>query len=86
MENARSQRKERQGVVVSDAMNKTRVVALQRTFRHPLYVKTVRRTERVKVHDEHNESRVGDVVRIAETRPLSKEKHWRLVEIVEKAK
>jgi small subunit ribosomal protein S17 len=86
MEKERTQRKERQGVVTSDSMDKTRVVALQRTFRDPLYGKTVRRTDKVKIHDENNESRVGDIVRIAETRPLSKDKRWRLVEIVEKAK
>ncbi|NLG26258.1 MAG: 30S ribosomal protein S17, partial [Clostridiales bacterium] len=82
MEKERTQRKERQGVVTSDSMDKTRVVALQRTFRDPLYGKTVRRTDKVKIHDENNESRVGDIVRIAETRPLSKDKRWRLVEIV----
>lgn len=86
MENERAQRKERQGVVTSDSMDKTRVVSLQRTFRDPLYGKTVRRTDKVKIHDENNESKVGDIVRIAETRPLSKDKRWRLVEIVEKAK
>lgn len=86
MENSRGQRKERQGVVVSDAMDKTRVVMLQRTVKDPLYGKIVRRTEKVKMHDESNESRLGDTVRIVETRPLSHDKRWRLVEIVEKAK
>ncbi|MEA4883219.1 MAG: 30S ribosomal protein S17 [Clostridia bacterium] len=83
---ARGQRKERLGVVVSDAMNKTRVVALERTFRDSTYGKTIRRTTRVKIHDESNESKVGDKVRIMETRPLSHDKRWRLVEIIEKAK
>ncbi len=86
MENERGNRKERQGVVTSDSMDKTRVVSLERTFKDPLYGKTVRRTDKVKIHDENNESRVGDIVRIAETRPLSKDKRWRLVEIVTKAK
>lgn len=86
MENARGQRKERQGVVVSDAMDKTRVVMLQRTVKDPLYGKIVRRTEKVKMHDESNESRLGDTVRMVETRPLSRDKRWRLVEIIEKAK
>lgn len=86
MEIARGQRKERLGVVVSDAMNKTRVVALERTFRDSTYGKTIRRTTRVKIHDESNESKVGDKVRIMETRPLSHDKRWRLVEIIEKAK
>ncbi|MCR4425423.1 MAG: 30S ribosomal protein S17 [Firmicutes bacterium] len=86
MENARGQRKERVGVVVSDAMDKTRVVALERTFRDALYGKIRRRTSRVKIHDENNECKVGDRVRIMETRPLSREKRWRLVEIVERAK
>lgn len=86
MESARTQRKERLGIVVSDAMQKTRVVALERTFKETRYGKTVRRTSRVKFHDENNESRVGDKVRIMETRPISRDKRWRLVEIVEKAK
>ncbi|OPZ49737.1 MAG: 30S ribosomal protein S17 [Firmicutes bacterium ADurb.BinA052] len=86
MESARTQRKERLGVVVSDAMDKTRVAALERTFKDTRYGKTVRRTDKVKFHDENNESRLGDKVRIMETRPISRDKRWRLVEIVEKAK
>ena len=86
MESARTQRKERLGVVVSDAMDKTRVAALERTFKDTRYGKTVRRTNKVKIHDENNESRLGDKVRIMETRPISRDKRWRLVEIVQKAK
>jgi len=86
MESARTQRKERLGVVVSDAMDKTRVAALERTFKDTRYGKTVRRTDKVKIHDENNESGLGDKVRIMETRPISRDKRWRLVEIVEKAK
>jgi len=86
MESARTQRKERLGVVVSDAMDKTRVVALERTFKDTRYGKTVRRTNKVKIHDENNESGLGDKVRIMETRPISRDKRWRLVEIVQKAK
>jgi small subunit ribosomal protein S17 len=86
MEDTRNERKERTGVVASDKMDKTRVVVIERTFSHPLYGKTVRRSSRVKVHDENNESHVGDKVIVMETRPISKEKRWRLVEIVERAK
>ena len=86
MESARTQRKERLGVVVSDAMDKTRVAALERTFKDTRYGKTVRRTDKVKIHDENNESGLGDKVRIMETRPISRDKRWRLVEIVQKAK
>ncbi|HHY61454.1 MAG TPA: 30S ribosomal protein S17 [Bacillota bacterium] len=86
METARNERKERVGFVVSDAMDKTRVVELQRTYRDPMYGKVVRRSSKVKVHDEGNESRVGDKVLIMETRPISRDKRWRLVKIVEKAK
>lgn len=82
----RNMRKTRQGVVVSDKMQKTIVVAVERAYRHPLYGKTVKRTVKFKAHDENNEAKVGDVVKIMETRPLSKEKRWRLVEIVERAK
>jgi small subunit ribosomal protein S17 len=78
-------RKIRTGRVVSDKMDKTRVAAVERITRHPLYGKTIRRTKRYKFHDEANESREGDLVRIAETRPLSKDKRWRLVEIIEKS-
>ncbi|HHY46707.1 MAG TPA: 30S ribosomal protein S17 [Firmicutes bacterium] len=83
---ARHSRKERIGTVVSDAMNKTVVVAVERRVRHPLYGKILTRTTRLKAHDENNECKVGDRVRVMETRPLSKEKRWRVVEIVEKAR
>ena len=79
-------RKVRSGRVVSDKMDKTRVAEIERVTRHPLYSKTIRRTKKYKFHDEANESRVGDVVKIMETRPLSKDKRWRLVEIVQKSK
>lgn len=81
----RSERKIRMGKVVSDKMEKTIVVAVEDSVNHPLYGKIVRRTTKFKAHDENNEAKIGDVVRIMETRPLSKEKRWRLVEIVEKA-
>ena len=81
----RNSRKER-GVVVSDKMDKTIVVEVVNKYKHPLYKKTVSKTKRYKAHDEHNECGVGDTVRIAETRKLSKDKNWRLLEIVEKAK
>ncbi len=79
-------RKVRSGRVVSDKMDKTGVVAVERVTRHPLYGKIIRRTKKYKFHDENNESRVGDVVRIMETRPLSKDKRWRLVEIMQRSK
>ncbi len=82
----RNLRKERVGIVVSDKMDKTIVVAISERVKHPLYKKIVSRTKKFKVHDEKNECGVGDKVRIAETRPLSKDKCWRLVEIIEKAK
>ncbi len=85
MEN-RGLRKNRIGKVVSDKMDKTIVVAIETKVRHPLYGKTVNRTTKFKVHDENNEAKIGDRVSIMETRPLSKDKRWRLVEIVEKAK
>ncbi len=78
--------KVRSGRVVSDKMDKTRVVAVQRITRHPLYGKTIRQTKKFKFHDEANESRVGDIVKIVETRPLSKDKRWRLLEIVQRSK
>jgi small subunit ribosomal protein S17 len=81
----RGQRKIRMGRVVSDKMDKTVVVELERRFSHPIYRRTVRRTSRIKVHDARNECRVGDVIRVMETRPLSKEKRWRLLEVVRKA-
>jgi len=82
----RSLRKTRIGQVVSDKMDKTVVVAVERLVQHPLYNKTIRRTERYKAHDEANECQTGDKVRIMETRPLSRDKRWRVVDIVEKAK
>lgn len=82
----RNYRKSRVGVVVSDKMDKTIVVAVKDKVLHPLYGKTVNRTTKFKAHDENNECGIGDRVRIMETRPLSKGKRWRLVEIVEKAK
>ena len=82
----RNLRKERVGMVVSDKMDKTIVVAISERVKHPLYKKIVSRTRKFKAHDEHNECGIGDKVLIAETRPLSKDKCWRLVEIIEKAK
>lgn len=82
----RPQRKERTGVVVSDRMEKTVVVQVDGQRRHPMYGKTVRWTSKLKAHDEGNEAKVGDRVRVAETRPLSRTKRWRLVEIVERAR
>ncbi|NLX76964.1 MAG: 30S ribosomal protein S17 [Clostridiaceae bacterium] len=82
----RNLRKTRVGKVVSDKMDKTIVVAVVDNVRHPLYKKIVKRTYKLKAHDEENICRVGDTVRVMETRPLSKEKRWRLVEIVERAK
>ena len=81
-----TRRKTRVGVVVSDKMNKTVVVAVQDTYRHPLYGKIQRRMSRFSAHDEANACGVGDRVRITETRPLSKTKRWRIAEIIEKAK
>lgn len=81
----RAQRKIRMGKVVSDKMEKTVVVAVAETIRHPLYNRTVRRTKKFKAHDENNEAHIGDTVVIMETRPLSKDKRWRVVEITEKA-
>ena len=82
----RNRRKSKVGVVVSDKMDKTVVVAIEDFVRHPLYGKAVKRTKKLKVHDENNECNVGDKIRIMETRPLSKDKRWRLVGVVEKAK
>ncbi len=81
----RNRRKVRVGKVVSDKMEKTVVVAVERTTRHPLYGKTIKRTKKYKVHDANNDSRIGDKVKIMETKPLSKDKRWRLVEILEKS-
>lgn len=85
MSEQRGIRKTRVGVVVSDKMDKTIVVATNRRVRHPLYGKYVKRTSKFKVHDEQNSCGIGDTVRVMETRPLSKDKHWRLVEIIKKA-
>jgi small subunit ribosomal protein S17 len=82
----RGNRKTRIGKVVSDKMDKTLVVAIETKVRHPLYGKTVNRTTKFKAHDENNQAKINDRVLIMETRPLSKDKRWRLVEIVEKAK
>ena len=82
----RGTRKTRVGRVVSDKMQKTVVVAIERRVPHPVYGKMVTRTKKVKAHDEENAAKAGDLVRIAETRPLSKDKRWRLVEIVERAR
>lgn len=82
----RGNRKVRVGRVVSDKMDKTVVVAVETFVTHPLYKKHIKKTTKFKAHDENNECGVGDVVRIMETRPISKEKRWRVVDIVEKAK
>lgn len=82
----RNSRKERVGIVVSDKMDKTIVVAVVNKYKHSLYKKTVSTTKKYKAHDENNECGIGDTVRIVETRKLSKDKNWRLLEIVEKAK
>ncbi len=82
----RGRRKVREGYVVSDKMEKTVVVAIERRVPHPVYGKMVTRTKRLKAHDEENSAKQGDTVRIMETRPLSKDKRWRVVEIVERAR
>ena len=82
----RNLRKTRLGKVVSDKMDKTIVVAIEDNVKHPLYKKIVKRTYKLKAHDENNECNIGDRVKVMETRPLSKDKRWRLVEIIEKAK
>ena len=84
-ENSRNLRKTMVGTVVSDKMDKTIVVAVETRVKHPIYKKTVKRTYKLKAHDEENSCKVGDTVKVMETRPLSKDKRWRLVEIVEKA-
>jgi len=78
--------KVRNGRVISDKMDKTRVVAVERVTRHPLYGKIIRRTKKYKMHDEANETRVGDIVKMMETRPISKDKRWQLVEIMRKSR
>ena len=82
----RNARKTRVGLVVSDKMDKTVVVAIERRMAHPVYGKMMTRTTRLKAHDEENAAKAGDTVRIMETRPMSKDKRWRLVEIVSRAK
>ena len=82
----RNLRKTRVGKVVSDKMDKTIVVAIEDNVKHPLYKKIVKRTYKLKAHDENNECNIGDRVKVMDTRPLSKDKRWRLVEIIEKAK
>ena len=82
----RNLRKTRVGVVVSDKMDKTIVVAVRDNVRHPLYKKIVKKTYKLKAHDETNDAKIGDTVRVMETRPLSKDKRWRLVEVMERAK
>ena len=86
MSEIRNERKTKVGKVVSDKMEKTTVVAVVDTDSHPLYKKSVKKTVKFKAHDENNEAHVGDTVSIMETRPLSKDKRWRLVEILERAK
>jgi len=86
MTEVRAFRKTRIGQVVSDKMDKTIVVAIEDSVRHPLYKKTLKRTYKLKAHDENNECGIGDTVEVMETRPLSKDKRWRLVRIIEKAK
>ena len=86
MSTERARRKVRTGVVVSDKMDKTVLVRIDRSFRHPLYQKTVKRSSKLAAHDEQNEAHVGDTVRVMETRPMSKSKRWRVVEVLERAK
>ena len=86
MSEVRGMRKTRVGVVVSDKMDKTITIAVKYRVRHPLYGKIMNRTTKIKAHDENNECGIGDTVRVMETRPLSPDKRWRLVEIIEKAK
>jgi small subunit ribosomal protein S17 len=86
MENKRNLRKERIGVVVSNKMDKSIIVAVKRKVKHPIYGKFVNKTTKLHAHDEQNTCDVGDTVKIMETRPLSKTKNWRLVEIIEKVK
>ena len=85
-ENTRAFRKTRIGTVLSDKMDKTIVVAIEDSVQHPLYKKTMKRTYKLKAHDENKECGIGDTVEVMETRPLSKDKRWRLIRIIEKAK
>lgn len=82
----RNDRKVKTGKVVSDKMDKTIVVAVERLVQHPLYKKSIKKTVKFKAHDENNDSHTGDIVEIMETRPLSKDKRWRVVEVIERAK
>jgi small subunit ribosomal protein S17 len=82
----RNLRKVRTGKVISNKMDKTIVVAVENRVKHPLYGKIVKKTYKLKAHDENNECKIGDTVRVVETRPLSKDKRWRLTEIIERAK
>jgi small subunit ribosomal protein S17 len=86
MTEERGQRKTRLGRVVSDKMQKTVVVAVEEIYAHPLYGRRIRRTKNLKAHDEENQAKVGDTVRVMETRPISRDKRWRVVEIVERAR
>ena len=86
MSEQRALRKTREGIVISDKMDKTIVVEIKTRVRHPLYGKIMSQTSKIKAHDENNECGIGDRVKVMETRPLSREKRWRLVEILEKAK
>jgi len=86
MTNERRNRKNKIGIVLSDKMDKSRVIAVKRYLKHPLYGKFIRKTSKFTVHDENNESHIGDIIKVMETRPLSKRKRWRLIEIIEKAK
>lgn len=82
----RNDRKVKVGKVVSDKMDKTVVIAIERLVQHPLYKKSIKKTVRFKAHDENNDSHTGDIVSVMETRPLSKDKRWRVVEVIERAK
>lgn len=86
MENTRNRRKERIGLVISDKMDKSISVAIERQIKHPIYGKFIKKTTKLMAHDENNDANAGDTVRIQETRPLSKNKRWRLVEVMERAK
>jgi len=86
LEQKRGLRKTRVGKVTSDKMDKTIVVSIETSVKHPLYKKFIKRTYKLKAHDENNECKVGDIVKVMETRPLSRDKRWRLVEIIERAK
>jgi small subunit ribosomal protein S17 len=82
----RNERKVKTGKVISDKMDKTIVVAIERLVQHPLYKKSIKKTVKFKAHDENNESHIGDIVEVMETRPLSKDKRWRVTQIIERAK